>query len=176
MSKGFSLIELLVVVAIIAILAVIAIPQYNKYRANAIYSSMETQLKKAKAWAEMKVEEVGRFPEGTCDASTADGTVKCQYNASGDNIEISPNGDLHIDSPFKVSFYRCSKHTDLPNCTISGVDNNLCGWILVEGGLKDHTNSGVGKICTNTCEATEKIYGDTNLYGVMNGYDCSDLK
>ena len=41
-KKGFSLIELLVVIAIIAILAAIAIPQYNKYRANAMLSSVQS--------------------------------------------------------------------------------------------------------------------------------------
>ena len=40
-KKGFSLIELLVVIAIIAILAAIAIPQYNKYRANAMLSNVQ---------------------------------------------------------------------------------------------------------------------------------------
>jgi len=162
MRKAFSLIELLIVIAIIAILAAIAMHQYNKYRANAIYSSMETQLRKARAWAEIKVEEVGKFPRGTCDASSAQGTVKCQYDPDSDSISVSSTGDLHIDPPFKVSFFR--------NTTAE-----VCGWILVEGGLKNHDNSGPAKICINTCESEEKIYGDTNLYGIMNGYDCSGL-
>jgi type IV pilus assembly protein PilA len=46
-AKGFSLIELLVVVAIIGLLAAIAIPQFLSYRARAVDSQMKSDLKNA---------------------------------------------------------------------------------------------------------------------------------
>ena len=45
--KGFSLLELLVVVAIIGVLAAIAIPQFVSYRARAVDSQMKSDLKNA---------------------------------------------------------------------------------------------------------------------------------
>jgi type IV pilus assembly protein PilA len=46
-AKGFSLIELLVVVAIIGLIAAVAIPQFLSYRARAIDSQMKGDLKNA---------------------------------------------------------------------------------------------------------------------------------
>ncbi len=158
MRSAFSLVELLVVIAIIAILAVIAVPQYNKYKVNSMYSKMEAQLHRAKSWAQSTVYIVGKFPNGSCDASNVNaGSIKCLYNASSDTIEVSPKGDLIIDSPFKAIFQRNS--TD-----------PTCGWVIITcpadncGGLKAPNNSGNAKICVNTCGAEEQIIAQTNLY------------
>lgn len=45
LSKGFTLVELMIVIAIIAILVAIAIPQFNEYRARANDAAAEADVK-----------------------------------------------------------------------------------------------------------------------------------
>ena len=166
--RGFSLIELLVVMVIISILAAIGITQYNKYRANAMYNLLETNLKTAVSWAEGVSVEFGVFPSGTCDASSLSGSgvYHCTYQSVNSTINVvtAPAGvkDLAVNIPLIVSF------------TPSSTGSN-CGVVKVEcpidrcAGLTNNAGTGKAVVCMDTCANPMSTRADTNLHGVVGG-------
>ncbi|HIF9096992.1 pilin [Photobacterium damselae subsp. damselae] len=62
-QKGFTLIELMIVVAVIGVLSAIAIPQYQKYVAKAEVASALATMSGIKTNVEASTVENGQFPD-----------------------------------------------------------------------------------------------------------------
>ena len=63
MKKGFTLVEIMIVVAIIAILAAVAIPNFIKYRRNAQAASCVSNLKQIQTAKEQWMMANGAVPD-----------------------------------------------------------------------------------------------------------------
>jgi type IV pilus assembly protein PilE len=64
-SRGFTLIELMIVTAVIAILAAIAYPSYTRYVLRAKRADAKQQLLQAAQWTERYLTANGKYPPDT---------------------------------------------------------------------------------------------------------------
>ena len=145
--KGFTLVEILIVVVILGILAAIVIPQFTNAGETAKASSLISQLQTIRSQLELyRVQHRGDYPVLTTNwnqmtgKTDSDGTA----NASGD---FGPYLQQSPVNPFEDSF------------TVSGTDAADgtaaadVGWVWVSGQIK---------ACIEAAKATEVGLTNTN--------------
>lgn len=106
--KGFSLVELMVVIAIIAILASIGIPMYSNYVLKSHRSEAQAELLSAANAADSFEIKNGEFPSGSDitsfwnSSTTKNGYYTLSYDANGSvdyTITATATGSQADDTP-----------------------------------------------------------------------------
>jgi type IV pilus assembly protein PilA len=87
-ERGFTLIELMIVIAIIGILAAIAIPQFSSYRKRAYNSAAQSDLKNA------ATAEEAYFVDNSTYCTRSDLTSANLFNPT-ENVLVSAGGDAN---------------------------------------------------------------------------------
>lgn len=129
-QKGFTLIELMIVVAIIGILAAIAIPAYQNYTAKSQVAAGLAEISPAKTNAEAKLAE---GISGSITAASSLGIQASTSRCSQISVAVNANGGSTIScallgtSAIQTKFIQWHRNAD----------NNTTGAI---GGWKCETN------------------------------------
>jgi len=136
-QKGFTLIELMIVVAIIGILAAIALPAYQDYTARAQASEALTATGGLRADLAVFRAENNAFPADPSDAHTNASEIQGRYFPAG-NVTLDDAGEVSVE--FASGALRGQTMTLSPN--VVAATGQISGWVC--GGLDraNHIPSG----------------------------------
>ena len=140
--KGFTLIELMIVVAIIGILAAVAIPQYQNYVARAQVSEALVLASGAKTGVAEYAMVTGDFPANNGDAGldSTPTNIKGKYVAS---VEVKTDGVINVT-------FAADAHEKIKSKILTLTPGNLTGgsitWTCTGSAV-------IGSYLPSSCEA-----------------------
>jgi prepilin-type N-terminal cleavage/methylation domain-containing protein len=161
-GKGFTIVELLIVIVVIAILAAITIVAYNGIQQRAQSSAVESAISQAVRKIELyKVDHNGAYPPTPADAGiTASGDLGIAYSAA--------SGGYCVSYVRNATSYVATNADTKPRSGGCATDNGLVAEWLFNGNANDTSGSGMnGTVNGATLSAGRS--GQTNTAYAFSG-------
>lgn len=150
-NKGFTLIELMIVVAIIGILAAIAIPNFLRFQLKSKSSEGKVNIAAIRTAEESYLAEFGEYVAATVNpAADVPGSQKATFDTGGgfDDLGWSPEGNVFfqyaVNAPSGESHYTISAAADID------ADDTDQFWGYVKPDGADATVAGVHAACLDS--------------------------
>ena len=116
-KKGFTMIELMIVITVIGILAIVLLPRIGRMRDEARTSGVETNIRDVQAMIEL---EIGRHANSTAGAAALEGRLNSRL---GDDVEnpFSGKGSKIIESTADIDGKHAVYIHDVENASPSAI-------------------------------------------------------
>lgn len=135
-QKGFTLIELMIVIAIVGVLAVVALPAYQDYTARAQMSEALTLAEGQKSAVVEYYSDHGTFPTDNTAAGIAASTDISGKYVKSVKVGVSNNNKAEITATMKSS--SVNKDIQGKSLILEGSQNNgSFSWVCKKGSVAD---------------------------------------